>query len=182
LCFAPPVLIRESARSHRPWCFCCVESLNWAVRLGRPNEAKKRMKVLILVRVRRRKLARHPKFFGVELQGAIGEKGRFANLPLAGLFPSQLFAARSIEMRQVFPHEFPHYGSGNGFVIVAEHVADAGYLRPGDPGCLALSSSGIRRLASDMISTPRSTIHCLCQSPLSLRYAGAEACECCRGS
>jgi hypothetical protein len=87
-------------------------------------------------------VARHPKFFGVELQGAIGEKGRFANLPLAGLFPSQLFAARSIEMPQVFPHEFPHYGSGNGFVIVAEHVADAGYLRPGDTRVLGFELIG----------------------------------------
>jgi hypothetical protein len=35
-------------------------------------------------------------------------------------------------MGQVFPHEFPHDGSGNAFAVVAQHVADASDLRPWD--------------------------------------------------
>ena len=70
--------------------------------------------------------------FAVNLLGARFAKRRVANLSLAGLLASQLFAAGSIEMSQVFPHEFPHDGSGNAFVIVTEHIADAGYLRPWD--------------------------------------------------
>ena len=49
---------------------------------------------------------------------------------LARYFSGQLFAADPSKLRQVFPDEFPHHRRCDALAIVAEHIADACYLRP----------------------------------------------------
>lgn len=69
-----------------------------------------------------------------------------------------------LERIKIVVGKLPRDWSRDVLVVVPQYVADPCDLLPGLFGCRALSSGGRRRLASEMISTPRSTSHWRCQS------------------
>ena len=84
---------------------------------------------------------------------------------LPRLCGDEFLEADLIEQRQVVADQRPHDLCRNAFVIVAQYVPDTSNFAPRMSGWRAFKLDGNRRLASEMISTPRSTSHNLRQSP-----------------
>ena len=70
-----------------------------------------------------------------------------------------------LQRRQLVRRQFSQYVRRDSFIVVSQDVADAGDIPPGDFRISLFDLVGKWRLASEMISTPRSTSQRVSQLP-----------------